>query len=98
MKSFKDFNIQRSEIQKFTGDKMKMSKIINKEISVLDFKLEKSKFNEDPRLCIQFAINDTKYIVFTQAKNLIDNIQQVRKEDFPFTTTIVEQDDWFEFT
>lgn len=45
MKNFKDLNIQPSATQSFTGDKVKMHKVLNREIVVHDFKIEPSKFN-----------------------------------------------------
>jgi len=42
MNNFKDFDI-KAEINSFTGDKIKIDKVLNKEIKILGFKIEDSK-------------------------------------------------------
>ena len=96
MKKFKDFGIKVATVG-FTGDKIKISKVLNREIKVLDFKLENSKF-DGQRLDIQIEINGTKHLLWTGSKGLIETIKQVPKSEFPFETTIVEQDERYAFT
>lgn len=96
MKSFKEFGI-KTNTQTFSGDKIKMSKILNREIAVLDYKVEASKFKGEC-LYLQIQLNDTKHIVFTSSRNLRDAIEQVPKAGFPFKTTIIEENERFEFT
>ena len=96
MKSFRELNI-KSETRGFTGDKIKIKKILNVPISVLDFKIEDSKF-DGKCLHLQIQMGETKYVVFTGSKNLMDAIGQVNKTDFPFTTTIVEDNERYQFT
>lgn len=96
MKKFKDFGI-KPEIQSFIGDKIKMERILNREIVVFDYKIEDSKFH-GKRLDMQIGIGETKHVVFTGSTILISVIQKVPKEDFPFTTTIVRENEHFEFT
>lgn len=100
MKSFKELNIKPKETSGFTGDKMKIAKVFNKEIIVHDFKIQKSKFEKgnDKCLYLQIELNNQKYVVFTGSTFLMDTIQQVPKEEFPFTTTIIKEDERFEFT
>ena len=45
MYSFKDFGI-KPQIRSFEGDKIKIDKILNKQIVVEEFKIENSKFND----------------------------------------------------
>lgn len=97
MKAFQQFNI-KSEREHFIGDKVKIGKVLNKPIIVHDYKIENSKFT-DKCLHLQIEVNNSKHVVFTGSKHLIDVIQQVPKADFPFTTTIIENDDSsFQFT
>jgi hypothetical protein len=103
MNRFNQFEIK--PIQKgFEGDKIKMSKILNKEIIVHDFKLEESKVKEfkergsDKCLHLQITFSEEKRIVFTSASALIDVIQQIPQDGFPFTTTIVQDNERFLFT
>jgi hypothetical protein len=100
MNAFKDFGI-KTTVKSFVGDKIKMSKILNKEITVLAFKIGPSKFIEKGNgkcLHLQIQIGDTKYVVFTGSTGLMEDIQKVLTDKFPFTTTIVEESERYEFT
>lgn len=100
MKKFKDFNItvDKSDLS-FVGDKIKITKILNKTIVVLDYKVNTSKFKSDNMcLFLQIEMNQIKYVVFTGSKILQSMIDKVEKSDFPFETTIVEEDGHYEFT
>lgn len=95
---FKDFGII-ANTSAFTGPKIKMSKILNKQITVEAFKIEPSKFEgKGNRLCLQILVDGIQHIVFTGSTILMDMIQQVPKASFPFNTAIVEDNDRFLFT
>lgn len=96
MKSFKEFNI-KSEVHAFSGDKIKIAKILNREIIVLDYKVEDSKYT-DKCLYMHIELQGVKHVVFTGSKNLIDMINKVSKSDFPFTATIIQENERYEFT
>ncbi|MGB4775719.1 MAG: hypothetical protein WBP45_11130 [Daejeonella sp.] len=96
MKTFRDFGIKTTH-QAFTGDRIKISKILNREITVHDFKIEDSKF-KGKCLYLQIQLNETKHVVFTGSTILMDVIQQVPNDGFPFKTTIIEESERFEFT
>ena len=101
MNSFSQFNI-KVESQSFEGDKIKMSKILNREIVVHYFKIEDSKvFKERGSgkcLCLQISFDQRKHVVFTGSTGLIEVIQKIPETGFPFTTTIVEENDRYMFT
>ena len=99
MKQFKDFGIKPA-IQSLTGDKIKIERIINREIKVYDYRIEDSKYGGGGKKCLylQIEIGETKHVVFIGSKSLIDLIQQVPKIDFPFITTIVKENERLEFT
>lgn len=101
MKSFSQFNIQAPS-RGFEGDKIKMSRILNREIVVHAFKIEDSKvFKEKGSgkcLQMQISFNCEMHVIFTSASGLIEVIQQVPDNGFPFTTTIIEENDRFIFT
>jgi len=79
------------------GDKIKTDRILNREIVVETYKLGPSNFEgKGDRLDLQFTMNGTRHIVFTSGKALIDAIQKVPK--FPFTTTIIKENDYLKFT
>ena len=101
MNDFAQFNITVTS-KRFEGDKVKMSKILNKKIVVHDFKIADSKAFPDRGsgkcLHLQISFNDEKHIVFTSASALIEVIQQIPEKGFPFSTTIVEENERFKFT
>jgi len=85
----------------FTGDKIKMSKILNKEIVVCDFKIEDSKFPKNKSgkcLHLQIELAGTKFLVFTGSDVLINTIQEISKDEFPFSTTLVKNGECYNFS
>jgi hypothetical protein len=81
------------------GEKIKADKILNREIAVLDYKIEQSKY-EGKGQCIhmQIMVGDDKRVLFISGKKLMEALEQINKSDFPFKTTIVKENDWYEFT
>lgn len=100
MKKFSDFNII-AEPNGFTGDKIKIERILNKAIEVIAYKIEDSKFKEKGNgkcLTLQIKIKEEQHIVFTGSINLMQQIEKVGKEDFPFETIIIKGNDRYQFT
>lgn len=101
MNRFSQFDIKISS-KGFEGDKIKMSKILNREIVVHHFKIEDSKVFKDKGngkcLYLQISFNNEMHIVFTSSTGLIEAIQQVPENQFPFSATIIEENDRYIFT
>ncbi len=101
MNSFSQFNIAATS-KNFEGDKIKMSKILNREIVVHAFKIEDSKVFKDRGsgkcLHLQISFNNEKHIVFTGSSGLIEVIEQIPANGFPFTTVIKQENDRYLFT
>jgi len=101
MKRFSDFNIQITS-KAFEGDKITILKVLDKEIIVHDFKVEESKCYKDRGngLCLylQISYRDEKRIIFTSSGYLQELIKQVPKSEFPFTTTIIKENECFKFS
>lgn len=98
MKNFKDFGI-RLPNNIFTGDKVKINRILNKEIIIHDFKIEDSKFKPGTKcLYLQIEEDQVKKVLFTGSTVLMASIQQVPREEFPFKTTIIKERECFEFS
>lgn len=99
MKQFKDFGIKPS-LQSLTGDKIKIERILNRTITVTDYRIEDSKYNNGNAKCLymQIEVDNTKRVVFSGSKVLIELIEQVPKNEFPFITIIVKENERFEFT
>lgn len=96
IKSFSDFGI-KPKIEHYQGDKIKIEKILNQEITVLKFKIVPSKYDGE-RLDLQIVFKGENRVLWTPAKYLIQTIKDVKPEDFPFTTKIVKIDEHLEFT
>jgi hypothetical protein len=101
MNSFSQFNIQYTA-KSFEGDKIKMSRILNRQIVVHAYKIEDSKMFKDRGtgkcLYLQISFDNVKHVVFTGSSGLIEVIQQIPENDFPFTTTIIEENEKYKFT
>ncbi|MFA6057258.1 MAG: hypothetical protein WC756_03590 [Taibaiella sp.] len=99
MKQFSDFDIEvKPEVKRFIGEKIKIKKILNILIEVQSFRIEKSNYEgKGNRLDMQIRLNGNNHVVFTGSKILMDQIQKVPPDGFPFTATIVDANDYFEF-
>lgn len=96
--NFKDFNI-KSKLPAFKGDKIKIDRVLNKEITVTGFKIGDSTKKPGTKLLTLEIIKDgTNHIIFTGSAVLMDMIEQVPSEGFPFKTTIVKESERLEFT
>lgn len=100
MNQFKDLNITPTE-KGFSGEKIKMDKIIGKPIAVLAAKIVPSKFEKGNGKCLHLQImyNNEKRVVFSGSMSLMDTIEMIPEDKFPFQTTIVKTDsDRLQFT
>lgn len=100
MINFNELNIKPT-IKAFEGDKIKMERIINKKIIVDNFRIEESKFKDKGSgklLTLQIIVDNAKRVVFTGSGILIQMIEQVPKDKFPFQTTIIKENDGYQFT
>ena len=97
MKKFSQLNIKISD-RGFIGDKIKMQKLLNREITVHHYVISDSKVFKGKCLKMQITLSETKHILFTGANGLIEAIIQVPDSSFPFITTIVEENGRFIFT
>lgn len=87
MKKFSEFKIEITQ-KAFTGEKIKISKILNVPIVVHAFKLGKSKHFDNECLHLQIEFNNEKRVCFSGSTKLIEQIQQVPPQGFPFETKI----------
>lgn len=99
MKRFSEFDIKTGD--SFTGDKIKIDKILNREITVVKYKMETSKFPKNKSgkcLHLQIELSGTKLVVFSGSDFLMNQLSQVEETNFPFIATIVKNNEHFEFT
>ncbi len=78
-----------------------MSKIINKEVTIFAYQVKSSKFENSkgkPCLYLQIEFEGVKRVVFTSGVVLINMLDQIPKESFPFDTVISNGNDYYELT
>jgi len=99
MNEFKSFNI-RPSVKSFEGDKIKIDRVQNKSIIVEDYKIEASKYEKGSGKCLylQITVDNSRRVLFTGSVTLMEMITQVKKEQFPFRTTIIKENDRFQFS
>jgi len=100
IKKFSDLGI-KSTSTKFVGEKIRLAKILNTEITIHAYHIKPSKYPEkgsDNCLWLQISVDDKKYVAFSIAKLLMETIKKVPEDDFPFTTKIINDNDVYEFT
>lgn len=99
MNNFKDFGIEPTT-KSMSGDKIKIQKILNKEIEVIEYIIKASNYDKGNGKCLhlQFKLGENLHILFTGSVNLMEMIERVPKDKFPFKTTIIRENDRFEFT
>lgn len=80
------------------GEKKFMNDLLNREITITDFRITNSKKrNGTDCLQIQFLLDNNVCVVFTGSSVLIDQIQSAR-EQIPFRATIVKIDKYYSFS
>lgn len=87
MNTFSQLGVQSKNL---TGVKIEIEKVLDKIITVFDFRVNGSKFSRDGMcLSIQIEYENDKRVIFTGSAVLLEDIEKIPKEGFPFTTTIV---------
>lgn len=101
MNSFKQFDIKPAQ-QGFVGDKIKIVKVLNKEIEVHAYRIEESKVFKDRGagkcLHLQIKFNGEMHVIFTSAIALITAVEQIPPDGFPFSTVILQENERFYFS
>lgn len=87
MKKFSDF-VKQEDLKMLDGDKVKIDEIIGKEILIIGFSIDRSKYKTGTDyLKLQFEKDGKRNIVFTGSKRLIELITKY-SDNVPFLTTI----------
>ena len=103
MNRYSQFNIKTPE-RAFEGDKVKISRILNREIVVHHFKIKDSEVKafkdkgSGKCLHLQISFNNEMHVVFTSGRALMEVIEQIPADKFPFETVIVEDNGMYKFT
>lgn len=94
MNRWVDLNIPLPERKNFIGEKISMSKILNKDVEIIDYKIEDSKKCEGGKcLTLQLRFAGENLVLFTGARFLIKQIEKVEKNNLPVVVCIVKQED-----
>lgn len=88
MKAFSELGVKSKNL---TGDKIEIVDILDKQITVLDYRVKDSKYSRDG-MCttLQIEFEGQKRVIFTGSGVLLADIENLPKKAFPFTTTIVK--------
>jgi hypothetical protein len=99
-KRFSDHGIKAASSKALSGDKIKIEKVIDKEIIIHDYRIEKSKYQDKGEFCLHLQIwyKDEMHVLFTGAKGFIETMRQTSREILPIATKIIKQDKHLEFT
>ncbi len=98
MQKFSELGISVDK-KRMTGKKIEMYNVLNLSISVLDFEVNPTKFEENKHkgnglcLSLQLLVDGVERVVFTGSVILQQMIHKVSKDKFPFSTIIVKQMD-----
>lgn len=99
MNGFKDLGIN-THSDSFDGDKIKIVKVMNRDIVISNFKLEPTKYPKNKSgkcLHLQIELDGEKKVIFTGSDVLIRTIEQIKKENLPIACQIIQEGEHFEF-
>lgn len=95
MNAFADFNIKPAPTG-FVGDKINEQYLLDRTVTVHAFKIVDSRYKkgEEEKKCLhlQLTVEGVKRVFFTGSRCLMDMINRVAPEKFPFTTKIIKKD------
>ena len=94
-KRFGDF---AKEHRPLDGEKLSITDVFNKEITVLGYKLSGSKFHKTlPCLQLQFTMEGSRHVLFTSSTVIAEQVEAY-KDEIPFLTTIRRVGKFYTFT
>lgn len=98
MKRFSDIAKRiKTHPTKLTGKKITVNEILNKEIVIHHYRIEKSKIKNNTHcVWIQIEYNGEKRAIFTASYGLTYMLQQMEAGDFPTIATIVKDNKWYQ--
>lgn len=92
MKDFGELNITY-EPQAFSGEKISIQKVLNKDLVVQDWKIGPSKIaGKDFRIDIQILLGGEQRVTWTSSKKFKELVERIPKKELPFTAQIVAID------
>ena len=85
-----DFADPNEDDDPLDGKKKKITEILNKEILVLNFRIQKSKIKEGNYAILQFKLDNERYVIFTTAKRVMKRLER-HKDKMPYFATVIQQ-------
>ena len=80
------------------GNKKRLDDILNREITVVDYRIRKSTKRDGTEcLQIQFLLDNEVCVVFTGSSVLLNQIKEA-KDNIPFPGTVVKLDRYYSFS
>lgn len=80
------------------GDKKRLDEILGKQITVVDYRLRKSKHRDGSQcLQLQFILDGKVFVLFTGSTVLINQIEK-STDQIPFDCVISKVDRYYSFT
>lgn len=99
MHRFSDF--AQEDEKPLDGEKVKLDSVLNKEISIIGYKIRPSKYKDRNSLCatVQFSFGEKgeRKIFFTGSEVLIGMLKKYERE-IPFLTVIEKIDKYYTFS
>lgn len=92
---FSDLGISATS-QEMVGDKIRLDKILNKEVIVCAYTITPSKYTEKGNgklLTLQLKVAGEFRVLFTGSKTLQELVEKTPKDKFPFIASIVKDGD-----
>ena len=86
----RDFAKPNEDEDTLGGEKKKIIEILNKEILILNFRIQKSKIKDGNYMIVQFELDNKKYVIFTTAIRVVKRIKQY-EDRMPYHATIIQE-------
>lgn len=98
MSELKRFSEFSEEPKLLDGEKLKLDNILGKEVTIINYRVGKSKFHSDQSyLTIQISVEDITYIVFTGSLVLENQLIKYNSQ-LPFIATIKKIKNYYTLT
>lgn len=86
----RDFAKPGKDEDPLDGEKKKINEILDKEILILNFRIQKSKIKDGNYMIVQFELDNKKYVIFTTARRLLKKLPRY-EDKMPYHGTIIQK-------
>ena len=97
MRQFSELGI-KPETSGFSGDKIKVANVLNRQIIVNRYDVRPSQYKQGKEcLYLQLTLDNVNRVLFVGSATLINTLRQIPESAFPFTATIINDNNRLEF-